>query len=422
MPIRFNILWRYAYPIRYGFILVILQWLIGTQVGYCSGPRDLSVILTQLDKHIQKQVQWRRIPGCAVAVVYQNKIVFMNGYGLKSLYKKEKIDIHTVFQLGSISKPIAATLASILEHKGLLKLEDPVNDYLPNFSLRSRQPSSTLKIKHILSHSSGVPRAGFNNLIESHAPYPLILKALQDTPVRTTVGKRYDYNNAMYSLISEITYAATRMPFSMALYNNLLRPLEMGRTSSTIQDLLHTPNRASPHIRKRGRWLPCESYSQGYYAVAPSGGVNSSISDMAIFLKAQMGGYPKILPHRALARLHAPQIATTTSLRACEGPYHLIRNSRYALGWRVVDFGHHQLIFHGGWLKGFTNFIAFIPEQQIGIVVLHNGESPFASKTAVRFFELFLDVPQRKKIVRKSAKTASKPIKIIKKSKQIYYP
>jgi len=115
---------------------------------------------------------------------------------------------------------------------------------------------------------------------------------------------------------------------------------------------------------------------------------------MAIFLKAQLGGYPEVLNHKVLTRIQTPQITTTNALSACEGSNQLIKNTRYALGWRVVDFDHHKLVFHGGWVKGFTNFIAFMPEEQIGIVVLHNGESKFSSKTAVKFFELYLDVPK----------------------------
>jgi beta-lactamase class C len=396
-----------------GFTL--FSYLIEIKPGFCLPTKNIAPILATLDNHIRTQVQKKHIPGCAIAVVYKNQVIFMNAYGVKSIGQQDKIDLDTIFQLGSVSKPIAATLASVLENKGLLKLDDPVHYYLPRFSLKSLQSStSTLKIKHILSHSTGVPRAGFNNLIEAHASQDSILKALQNTPVRTPAGRRYDYHNAMFGLVmSEITEATTHSSFKNALQINLLQPLNMTKTSSTLQGLLRNANRAFPHVRNRKGYLtPCTSYSKSYYTVSPAGGINSSIKDMAIFLKAQLGGYPQVLNHHMLKRIQTPQIHTNNNVLSTSSKLpHLIKDARYALGWRVVDFAHHKLIFHGGWVKGFTNFIGFMPDHNIGIVILHNGETRFSSKTAMKFFELFLEVPTPKKsitLVKKATKKVKK--------------
>ncbi len=400
-------------------LLCVFTWIIGIIPAEASPAKDLTPVIAKLDAYIKKQVQNKVIPGCAIAIVYRNKVIFMNAYGVKTLGKPEKIDVDTVFQLGSVSKPIAATLAGILENQGHLKIDDPVSHYLPHFSLKSKQSPHSLKVKHVLSHSTGVPRGGFNNLIEAHAPYERIMTALQNTPVRTHVGKRYDYNNAMYSLISDITRSATQKSFHASLKTHLCQPLNMTKTSSTFAELQRSPNKATPHVRSGRRGLiPCDTYSKGYYSVAPAGGINSTIRDMAIFLNAQLGGYPQIISHKTLNRIHTPQITTTGSLSPSDGPPQMIKNPRYALGWRVVDFDHHRLVFHGGWLKGFTNFIAFMPEQQLGIVILHNSESKFSSKTAVKFFESYLDIPHQKRKVahhfkpKKSKKTIKPPKKI----------
>jgi len=372
--------------------LLVLFFLFGMQ-STCTyaTTTNIDAAINKLDEYISLQVQKKQIPGCAVAVVYHNQIIFMNAYGVKAVGKPEKIDLDTVFQLGSVSKPIAATLASILENKGLIKFDDPVNQYLPHFALNSRHPRHTVKIKHVLSHSTGVPRAGFNNLIESHAHPSRILKALQNTPVRTPVGKQYDYHNAMYGVLDHITQSATGISFQQSLRHNLLRPLKMTNTSATLTALLNTPNRAAPHIRnQRGALMPCDHYSKGYYNVAAAGGINSSVRDMATFLKAQLGGYPEVLNHRALNRIQLPQIPTQGGLSASDAPPSTIKNHRYAYGWRVVDFAHHKMVFHGGWVKGFTNFIAFMPEHEVGIVVLHNSETKFSARAGVKFFESLL--------------------------------
>ncbi len=403
---------------KYFLPAAFLFGIIGFTPCHGSAHPDLSPILSKLDHHIKTQVQKKLIPGCAVAVVYQNKVVFMNAYGVKSIKNKEPIDIDTVFQLGSVSKPVAATLASILENKGVLKLDDPVNRYLPHFSLRTHQAANALKIRHILSHSSGVSRAGFNNLIEAHSSYDSILKALQATPVRIATGKRYDYHNAMFGLITGITQSATRTSFKDALHTNLLHPLSMTRTTSTLTGLLNTANKATPHIRnRRGGLMPCDTYSKGYYTVAPAGGINSTVRDMAAFLKAQMGGSPEVLDHKALSRMHTPHVHTPTTLSPYEGPPNLIKNARYGLGWRIVDFSHHPLLFHGGWVKGFTNFIAFMPDQKVGIIILQNSETRFSSRVAMKFFELFLDIKPHKKL--QQGRQSKNPIIFLKRTKRV---
>ncbi len=407
----------------WAILLIVFLGFVAIPPCKAAHPKKLEPVLAKLDEHINRQLQIKHIPGCAIAVVYKGQVVHLKAYGVKTLGSQEKIDIDTVFQLGSVSKPVAATLASILENKGYFRIEDPVSYHLPQFALKSKQHRHSLKIKHLLSHSTGVPRAGFNNLIEAHAPYPKILKALQNTPVRTTVGKRYDYHNAMYGVISDITESATQLSFNEALRKNLLIPLNMTKTTSTLNGLMRSPNKATPHIKNgNGSLIPVHNYSKGYYAVAPAGGINSTIRDMSIFLKAQMGGAPEVLNHRAIMRIQTPQVATNNVLSPYEGPASIIKNAHYALGWRTVAFAHHKLVFHGGWVKGFTNFIAFMPDQEIGIVVLHNSESKFSSKTAVKFFEMYLDVPKNK-VASTYTKTpkSTKYEKQLKKSKQAKY-
>ncbi len=396
---------------------ILLLSLLFSSKTYAYHPNrfhtgNLDPAIHKLEKQVLGYLVRKQIPGCAIAVVYQNNVVFMKGYGHRELGKEGLIDADTVFQLGSVSKPVAATLLSILEHKGYLRLDDPVQHYLKHFSLNSRQHSNTLRIKHILSHSTGVPRAGFNQLIESHTPYPKILHTLQSIPARTAAGKRYDYNNAMYATVADITKAATRLPFKEALRLHLLEPLKMKHSSSTLAGLLSSENRAAPHVRAaNGQLMPRGHYSQGYYAVAPAGGMNSSVRDMSTFLKAQMGGYPEVLNPKMFQRIQTPQIATHPVLGSATRYPQLLKQGHYAMGWRVVNFAHHTLVFHGGWVGGFTNFVAFMPEHKLGIVVLHNSESKFSSKVAVQFFESFLNLPAtpstntNSKVIRKVGST-----------------
>ncbi len=357
-------------------------------------PENIAYSLKRMEESIQKSIETKQIPGCAIAVVYRNQVIFLRGYGARTMGKPDKIDPDTVFQLGSVSKPIAATLASVLEQQGFLNLDDPIRKYLPNFTIKGAKDQENVKVKNVLNHTTGVPRSGFNGLIEAFAPYSKIVRALQTTRIIAPVGAKYDYHNAMYGMIADITEKATKKSFSDILKSKLLHPLNMTRTSATLNGLMNTPNRASPHTRfKKGGLRAAEPYSSGYYAVAPAGGINSSARDMANFLKAQMGGFPEIVTNRALARIHRPLISTHNKLGSDNGAT-TIKDSSYGLGWRILSFADHKLVYHGGWVKGFTNFVGFMPDEKIGIVVLHNGDTKFSARTAVKFLELAMGMPE----------------------------
>lgn len=392
---------KYRLFLRSIFLISLFLCLMPNQAQALEA-NDIVTAVKKVEEQIEDSIQKKKIPGCAVAVVYKNHIIFINGYGLRSIGKEDKVDLDTVFQLGSVSKPIAATLAAVLEEKGYLNLENPVSQYLPNFTLNS-QTSDSLKVTNILNHTSGVPRSGFNNLIETFTPYEDIKAALQKTRVITQPGFKYDYHNAMYGLISEVIESATHKNFQDALKTYLLNPLHMHETSSTFEGLFISFNHASPHTRNAKGLVPCEPYSQGYYTVAPAGGINSSIRDMAIFLNAQLGAYPKIISGKALEKMQTPLIPTHSALGGGRS-----KNPAYGLGWRIIDYDDKKMVYHSGWVKGFTNFIAFMPEQEIGIVVLHNSDSRFARPLVTNFFNIALGLPEIKETVKPSKKYSGK--------------
>lgn len=390
--------------------------------SFALEQQNIVLAIQKVDEIIQQHLANKRIPGCAVAVVYGNEIIFMRGYGERKVGSNQKIDSETVFQLGSISKPISASLAAILEAQGYLSLDDPVIAYLPNFRLNSKQHPSSLKITNILSHTSGLTRGGFNNMIESFKSHDEIVDALQSVPVKSKIGESFNYHNAMYGLISDITESATHMNFETALSSYLLAPLQMKNTTANLEGLLNNPNRAYPHTRnKKGSLTALEEYSQGYYTVAPAGGINSSVRDLAYFLKAQFGHFPQILHPKSLNRIHTPYTPTKKGQASGDTaslPTQRISNQRYGLGWRILNYADNKLVYHGGWLKGFTNYLAFMPEHKLGIVILHNADTKFSSKTGLKFFEVALGLPEVKEPPAKAGKASKDKKKKVKKGKK----
>jgi beta-lactamase class C len=367
--------------IHSGFRLFIIFWVS----SFCAVHADqLSTALTKLDQHIQSQVQQKKAIGCAVAVVSEGKIVFMKAYGSRKKGEQAPIDLNTVFQLGSISKPISASLIALLQKQNLLSVETAVEKYYPPVL-----PTTT--IQHLLSHTTGYSRVGWNQKIEAGIPRPSLLTLLAGSP-QNTPGQTFDYHNVAYSLIEKVIATTCQQSFKEALTERLLRPLGMNQTSVGYADFIAQSNRAWPHREnEKYRWKPSKNYSHFYHeAVSASGGINANIKDMGTFLQFQMQGYPDMLSTEDLQKFHTPVVTAPDALSWFQGLTTGAMQSSYGQGWRILDYHNGRLVFHGGLLKGFSNFLGFLPERNIGIVILHNAEGRFALKTAMMFFDQYV--------------------------------
>ncbi len=359
----------------------IVSTLILICFSLCPVQADpLSQPLKALDQHITQQIEAGKAVGCAVAVISQGKVVFTKAYGVKKKGESDPVDLNTVFQLGSVSKPIAATLIGVLQKKKLLSVKDAMVTYYPNVS-----PHITLE--HLLSHTAGYIRKGWNNKIEAgetrETLLPLLVKSKHNVP-----GEIFDYHNLGYSLLEEAIAKTCQQPFEEALETKLFVPLGMTQTTAGFTKFNLQKNRVWPHQQKKDKsFYPSKQYSHLYHkAVCASAGVNSTIQDMARFLQLQMGYQQDILTAQDLTPFHTPLTP------ALDGHYQFkekLKSSHYGLGWRIIEYTHGRLVFHGGYLKGFGNFVAFMPDQDIGIVVLHNGEGPFAKDAAMTFFDAY---------------------------------
>jgi len=139
---------------------------------------DTQQVIPAVDKAIQKILNATRSPGAAVAIVQNDKIVFLKAYGVRAAGKPEKIDVNTVFRLASVSKGFSAELAALLVEDNLIEWNDPLVKYIPDFSLRSSGQTESVTLRHVLSHSVGLPAHTYDNLLEANVPYADILTRL----------------------------------------------------------------------------------------------------------------------------------------------------------------------------------------------------------------------------------------------------
>lgn len=361
-----------------------------------SYAKSVSYTLEQFEPYVEKTLAEWKIPGAAVAIVDKDNIVFMRGFGVRSLTTKEPVDTRSVFRIGSLSKGFAAELTGIMVERGYLDWDDKVTSYLPKVKLASPQSTQKLTVRHLLSHQTGLPSHSYDNLIESHRPYHEIILSLDKLPLNCSAGQCYNYQNAAYSLSGNILEVVAGQQYNTLLKRYIFQPLQMYDASATYEELMANPNHTDCHIGGGGHYTPCK-IGKAYYAVAPAGGINASVNDMGQWLRAQLGAYPKVLSPHVLKTVHSPLVATPTELRQPHSPWRRdrLRSAHYGLGWRVYDYAGTPMIFHGGALRGTSAAIAFIPEKQVGIVVLTNANTTLPGLLIARFYDLYLDIPEK---------------------------
>ncbi|MGY1424083.1 serine hydrolase domain-containing protein [Lysobacter sp. A289] len=326
----------------------------------------------------QQIVADQRVPGLAMAIVHNGQILSARGYGITDVSDAEPVDGHTVFRLASLSKAFAGATAGLLVSNGTLRWDSKLTDYLPQFELSRAGAAQKITVADLLSHRVGLPHNAYDRDLENYVSYRDLTRKLADAPMKCAPGTCYAYQNVAFSLIGDIVFAATGDFYSQEVQSRLLKPLGMNDASVGLEGIESSARWAKPHVRGRGGWVSLMPKST-YYEVAPAAGINASASDMAQWLIAQTGHRPDVLPAPLLATLHESLVDTPYQTRSSAWRRARLDSAGYALGWRVYDYSGHRLVYHAGAVQGYRGMIALLPESDLGIAVLWNGESSLPS-------------------------------------------
>jgi len=350
--------------------------------------RSLATYLEEFEKSFEEGLNGERIPGAAVVIVKDGRVLFQKGFGVKEAGKPGEVDEHTVFRLGSVSKGFASVLTGVFVEEGVVSWDSPVSDYLKEFRLNDPVQTGRVQVRHLLSHSTGLPRHAYTNLVEDGLSLDRIIPRLEQVPLIAKEGEQVAYQNAAYSAIEKVLEARTNTGFNTLLNEKLFEPLAMKQSSSSYDGIVNSGNKALPHLyhsRSRGR-VPV-SISKKYYNAVSSGGINASASDMGKWLLLLTGHYPDVISEATLKEIFDPFI--TISNRRFSRYWDGVNESHYGAGWRVLDNYGQKIVYHGGYVNGYRSEIAFAPEDGVGICILINTNSSYALKVIPDFFNHF---------------------------------
>lgn len=349
---------------------------------------SLASYLDEFEQDFLKGMNDKRIPGASVVIVKDGRVIFQKGFGVKERGKSGKVDEDTIFRLGSVSKGFASVLAGVFVDEGVIEWDEPVTEYLEDFKLNDPEQTERVEVKHLLSHTTGLPRHAYTNLVEDGLSLERIIPRLERVPLIAKEGEQLAYQNVAYSVIEKVLESQTEKDFNTLLSERLFQPLGMQYSSASYDSIRNSENTALPHVyhsRSRGR-VPIP-ISNKYYNAVSSGGINASASDMGKWLLLLTGYHPELIDGETLEEIYQPQ--ATMNNRRFSNHWDGVNESHYGMGWRILDNHGQRIVYHGGYVNGYRSEIAFAPDDNIGICVLINSNSSYPLEIIPPVFEHF---------------------------------
>jgi len=196
---------------------------------------------------LKSRLAEEKIPGAALAIVRDSAVIYMQTFGYANSDSNTVIDSSTAFRLASLSKGFAGVLSGILVDEGLLEWNDPVIKHYPDFSLKDSAQATRVQVRHLLSHSSGLPYHAYTNLIEDGLSLEDIIPRLAKLDLIAAEGEVYAYQNAAFAIIEKVIESAADTTFSVVLENKIFKTAGMQNASSSYTGLVESGNFARPH-------------------------------------------------------------------------------------------------------------------------------------------------------------------------------
>ena len=355
---------------------------------------DVPSSLTGFDKFANEILAEWKVPGLAVSIVKDGKVIYAEGFGYKDVKNGLKVTPHTVFAIGSCTKAFTATTMAILVDEGKLDWDKPVRTYLPSFKLLDSVASEQMTPRDLACHRSGLPR---HDRVWYLSPLgrQQLFERLQYLEPSRGFRAAYQYQNLMFMTAGYLVERIVGISWEEFAGKRILEPLEMKETNFTVTDSQKAPDFAFPYQEIKGKveQIPFCNID----ALGPAGSINSNVSDMSkwVLLNLNEGRYgekadQRILAEATLAQIHSPQIVVPGSMKYDELFY-----ASYGLGWRITAYRGHPLVYHGGAIDGFSAMVSFMPRDNIGIVLLNNLEdAPINSILAYNIYDRMLGLNQ----------------------------
>ena len=353
--------------------------------------------IADLDAYTAKAVADWKVPGLAIAVVKDGRIVFAKGYGVRELGKPAPIDTQTLFAIGSTTKAMTSASLGMLVDEGKLRWDDRVTKILPTFQLADPYVTRELTIRDILTHRAGLGNADVLWYRTDNSADEVVRRVRFAEPAYS-LRSSFIYQNIMYALAGQVVAAVSGTPWEQFVRTRIFGPVGMPNTVPLLDSARRRSNVASPHYRFGDTVRVIGNASVD--AVAAAGSVWASVADMArwalfVLDSGRVGGR-RLLKPETYAEWLKPEAMVTPAEFYPTARLTKPHWTTYAFGWFQEDYSGRMVDFHTGSIDGMVAIIGLIPDERLGVYVLANlDHAEVRHALMYRVFDAYLGNPPR---------------------------
>ena len=334
----------------------------------------------ELDAVLQRIRDEEGVPALAALLIHRGKVVESGAVGVRAIGLPERVTVDDRWHLGSITKPMTATLAAVLVQEGVIGWETTVGEVFPDLAETTRPEYAEVRLDELLAHTSGLAEKTPNPIVpnSSESTTPLVAQRRQWTsellalPPETQRGKHL-YSNASYVVAGAMLEAVTGRPWEELMQQHLFTPLGMTATGfgppGTVGE---SPDEPRGHRRVDGNLRPLQpdQKADNHPAVGPAGNVHTTLSDLAKFTAAHLAGLRGeggLVAAETFKELHTPATGT-----------------KYALGWNIRTHSHSggHVLYHHGTNRFWYATVWLAPERDFAILIVTNAGDAVGQKGA----------------------------------------
>jgi len=363
---------------------------------HSSTQAQPAFIKDSLDNYINRGLKDWDIPGLAIVIVKDDKVVVMKGYGVRNIETKEPVDENTLFMIASNSKLFTATSLAQLEYYKKLSLEDKITKYFPWFKAYDSTTTALVTVRDMLSHHLGTKtfQGDFTFWNSSLSRDSIMYKMRLLKPIGN-FRQQWGYCNSCFLTAGQVIEKVTGKPWEVYVHDSIIEPLGMKNTHALGYGMSQMPGAASPYSNTFSESLQLVPYDN-VDNLAPAGSIVSNVKDIAKWLMLQLDSGSvnnnQLIPWQAIQRTRDLN-TIITSRKSSFLPRHFYG---YGLGVFESDYGGRQVFEHTGGADGFVTNTCFVPEEKLGIAIFTNNDNQdFFELLRFQILDAYLGLPYK---------------------------
>jgi CubicO group peptidase (beta-lactamase class C family) len=302
--------------------------------------------------------------GFAVAVIEGGKVTYAKGFGVRDLKNNQPVTTKTLFAIGSATKSFTVTSLGVLVDQGKLDWDKPLRTYLPDFQLMDQFATERMTPRDLVTHRSGLPR---HDRMWLNSPFTRqeIFDRLRYLEPNKDFRSTFQYQNLMFMTAGMLAGHVAGMPWEDHVRKVIFDPLGMSSTNFSVVDMQKSADHSQPYmvVKEQIREMDFRNID----TIGPAGSINSNVEDMAKYVMLHMQHGKGVLSLKNSRDMQSPQMSI-----AGPGPEKELGAQSYGMGFFLTTYRGHYLVHHGGNIDGFSSLVTFMPQDNIGMIILSN--------------------------------------------------